>query len=338
MTIRPLSTRHTGSAVQYRGPLADLQATRRQVITVGVALAGLIALGRGVTASAQGLDIDMAYSEELLGQLGYPALDITVGPDGVDAPSELPEGWYLVSLTAPAPYTGYFDFMQPPAGLDIETATQQALEAGSMDITRMDWGYAGGTNTFVLDVPVRFATYLAPGEYQVAASYYLPEEGSEEIMTLSPLTVTAASGATPTAGTPVGLEAPPVGVRLEMTDDLRYIVTPAVVPTGPQIWEIVNTGTMHSHHVVMARYPDGTTAEAIIGDLAALFSGTPPAGEPLAAQAVGVGYAALQSGGYTTYNEFDLSPGTYAVICYILNVETGVPHLIDGMVTVFTAE
>ncbi len=336
MTLRPFSTLTRGQVGSDRHLSASTRTTRRQIVTIGAALAGLVALGRDHHAAAQGMAVETAFSEEKLRQLGYPALDITVGPDGVVAPSELPEGWYLVSLSAPAPYVGYVDFMLPPDGLDIETATQQALDAGSNDITRMDWGYAGGTNTFDPDVPVRFAIHLAPGVYQVAASYYLPDQGAEEVMTLSPLTITAAGGGTPAAGTPVAVMAPTVDVRLEMTDDLRYIVTPDVVPSGPQIWEIANTGTMHRHHVVMARYPDGTTAEAIIADMAALFSGTPPAGEPLAAQAVGVAYAALQSGGYTTYNEFDLSAGTYALVCYILNVQTGVPHLLDGMVTVFT--
>jgi hypothetical protein len=51
-----------------------------------------------------------------------------------------------------------------------------------------------------------------------------------------------------------------------------------------------------------------------------------------------VGYAALQSGGTTTWQEFDLDPGSYAVLCFIVDPETGVPHLMDGMVKTFTVE
>ncbi len=48
---------------------------------------------------------------------------------------------------------------------------------------------------------------------------------------------------------------------------------------------------------------------------------------------------ALQSGGFTTYNEFDLAPGaSYAVVCFTINVETGVPHVMDGIGTVFDVE
>lgn len=38
----------------------------------------------------------------------------------------------------------------------------------------------------------------------------------------------------------------------------------------------------------------------------------------------------------TSSNEFDLTPGTPAVICFIIDLETGRPHLMDGMVTIFT--
>jgi hypothetical protein len=48
-----------------------------------------------------------------------------------------------------------------------------------------------------------------------------------------------------------------------------------------------------------------------VSEFAAKMTGTPPAGEPLMAQFIWVGYAALQSGGQTTWAEFDLKPATY---------------------------
>ena len=56
---------------------------------------------------------------------------------------------------------------------------------------------------------------------------------------------------------------------------------------------------------------------------------------PLIAQFVHVGYAALQSGDQTTWIELDLTPGTYAAICFIVDPHTGRPHVLDRMVTVF---
>jgi hypothetical protein len=85
----------------------------------------------------------------------------------------------------------------------------------------------------------------------------------------------------------------------------------------------------------MVRVPDGATAPQIVTEFNALMTGTPIAGHPLFDQFIWVGYAALQSGGQTTWAEFDLKPATYAVICFILDPETGRPHAADGMVTVF---
>ncbi len=142
---------------------------------------------------------------------------------------------HLVLLSSESDYAGYMDIVQPPAGLDEKTATELALAAGRDDLAQPGWIYVGGTNTFEKGVPVRFAVYLKPGAYSIAASYYT--ETSEEIMTLVPLTVTGtatpvvASPVASPAATPVASNAPTVDVRLEMTDNFKYIVSP--VPAGP---------------------------------------------------------------------------------------------------------
>ncbi len=289
-----------------------------------------------VPVSAQ--EVDAAFSDVKLRELGYPVVKIHVGPDGVEAPSTLVAGYYLIEFSSEGEYSGYLDIMVPPAGLSQDEATELALAAGRDDLAQPGWRYLGGANTFVEGEPVVFAIHLDPGEYQVAASYYLPNDPNE-IMKLVPLTVTAS--ATPVAATqasPVATAAPQADVTLEMTDDLQYIVTPDPVPAGPQIWEISNTGETQSHHVVMWRVPDGKTADDIIAEFGGLIMGTPPAENALITQMQGAGYAALQSDGETTWFEFDLAPGTYAVICYIIDPESGMPHLMNGMVTVFTVE
>lgn len=306
----------------------------RRLGFVFVLLALLAASAAAVTAQ----EIDPAFSDEKLRELGYPVVKIHVGPDGVEAPSELAAGYYLIEFSSEGEYAGYLDIMVPPAGLSEEEATELALAAARDDLVQPGWQYLGGANTFEQGVPIVFAIRLDPGTYQVAASYYLPNDPNE-IMTLVPLTVTAA--ATPVAGTeasPVVTDAPQADVTLEMTDDLRYIVTPDPVPAGPQVWEIVNTGETQSHHVVMMQVPDGTTAEAILDEFGGLMMGTPPAETGVMMQSMGAAYAALQSGGHTTWYEFDLAPGTYAVICYIIDPETQMPHVMNGMVTVFEVQ
>jgi hypothetical protein len=285
-----------------------------------------------VLASAQA-EIDSAFSDTLIRELGYPEVTVDVSPEGITAPAQLPAGLHLITLVAPEGLVGYVNIMQPPTGLSEEEATRLALDAAGNDLVQPDWVYLGGTNTPTLGENASFVIDLQPGEFQWAASTY-SEGGADEIMHLSPLRVTAAR-ATPVSDTAPG---PPVpGVVLEMTDDLEYIVTPDPVPAGPQIWEFTNTGMHSAHHVVMFRVPDGTTSEQIVTEFSEMMSGTSPAGEPLMAQVAWVGYAALQSGGQTTWAEFDLKPATYAVICFIIDPVTGRPHVLDGMATVFPA-
>jgi len=297
------------------------------MVLIAIASAGWI---RPVAAQDEDERVDSAFSDQIIRTLGYPEVAITVGPDGIEAPSTLEAGLHLITLTTPEPYIAYLNLMQPAAGLSDEEILELAEAAGTNDLPQSDWVYAGGTNTPGPGESASFIIDLQPGDYQVVASYYTDDPSQEEVYALSPLTVTTATaeatpGAVETAST----------VTLEMTDDLQYIVTPDPVPAGPQVWKIENTGQMHAHHVVMVRVPDGATAQDIIGEFNGMMAGTPPAGDSLFAQAIWVGYAALQSGGATTWAEFDLDPATYAVICFIINPDTGRPHAADGMVTVF---
>jgi hypothetical protein len=298
-----------------------------------------LALFAASAASIAAQDMDVAFGDVKLRELGYPVVKIHVGPDGVEAPSTLEAGYYLIEFSSEGKYSGYMDIMVPPAGLSHEDATEQALMAARDDLVQPGWQYLGGANTFVEGEPVVFAIHLDPGEYQIAASYYLMEEGAEEIMTLVPLTVTAP--ATPVAATqasPVAAGAPQADVTLEMTDDLQYIVSPDPVPAGPRIWQITNTGETQSHHVVMTRVPDGTTADDIVAEFHGMMAGTPPSEGGVVAQLTYVAYAALESGGATTWYAFDLDPGTYAVICYIIDPATQMPHMMNGMITIFTVQ
>jgi hypothetical protein len=304
---------------------------------LGILAAAAIAVtGSLGPVMAQEDQVDSAFSDEVIRTLGFPEVEITVGPDGVEAPSELPAGLHLVTFAAAEPFIGYLNVMQAPEGLSEEEAAEQALAAARDDLVQPGWVYAGGTNTPNVGETATIIVDLQPGEYQIAASYYTEEAGGEdEIMELVPLTVTEAeAGASPAAAAE-----PAATVTLEETDDLQYIVTPDPVPAGPQVWKITNTGEMHAHHVVMVRVPEGTTAQDIIGEFNAMMAGTPPPADGgVFAQFIWVGYAALQSGGWTTWAEFDLEPATYAVICFIIDPETGRPHAADGMVTVFNVE
>ena len=300
---------------------------RRAIVTVAAIAVGLSGWVGGALAQEQ--NIDSAFSTEIMSTLGYPELTVEVGPDGVNAPESVEAGLHLVTLSSPEPYVAYLDIVETPEGLSNEDLVFQALEAGRNDMPQEGWTYLGGSNTDNPGGAVSFIIDLEPGDYHLAASYYVPN-AENEAMSVVPFTVTEAE-----ASTDATVE-PPATVNLEETDDLQYIVTPATLESGSQLWKIENTGTEMAHHVVMVRIPDGATAPEIITEFNGMMTGTPPAGDSIFSQLVWVGYAALQSGGQAVWSEFDLDPGTYAVICFIMDHETGRPHAADGMVTVFT--
>ena len=300
---------------------------RRAIVTVAAIAVGLSGWVGG--AQAQDDRLDSAFSTEIMSTLGYPELTVEVGPDGVNAPESVEAGLHLVTLSSPEPYVAYLDIVETPEGLSNDELVFQALEAGRNDMPQEGWTYLGGTNTDNPGGTVGFIIDLEPGDYHLAASYYEPYADSEA-MSVVPFTVTEAEA------TPDAVAEPPATVNLEETDDLQYIVTPETLESGPQLWKIENTGTEMAHHVVMMRVPDGATAPEIITEFNGMMAGTPPAGDSIFAQGIWVGYAALQSGGQTVWSEFNLKPGTYAVVCFIMDHETGRPHAADGMVTVFT--
>ncbi|MCA9878910.1 MAG: hypothetical protein KC442_14055 [Thermomicrobiales bacterium] len=298
---------------------------RKAIVTFAAVALGLSSWVGGT--QAQDSQIDAAFSNEIMSTLGYPELTINVGPDGVDAPERVAAGLHLVTLSAPEPYVAYLNIVETPGGLTDEELVAQALAAGRNDMPQEGWTYLGGTNLGNPGEPVSFIIDLEPGDYHLAASYYEADADSEA-MSVVPLTVTDAVGDASSA--------PTATVNLEETDDMQYVLTPETLESGPQLWKIENTGAEMAHHVVMVRVPEGATAPEIITEFNGMMAGTPPAGDSAFAQAIWVGYAAMQSGGQTIWSEFDLDPGTYAVICFILDHETGRPHAVDGMVTVFT--
>lgn len=300
---------------------------RRAIVTVAAIAVGLSGWVGG--ALAQDERVDSAFSTEMMSTLGYPEVTVDVGPGGVNAPESVDAGPHLVTLSSPEPYVAYLDIVETPEGLSNDELVSQALEAGRNDMPQEGWTYLGGTNTDNPGGKVSFIIDLEPGDYHLAASYYEPYAESEA-MSVVPFTVTE-SETTPAAAAEL-----PATVNLEETDDLRYILTPETLESGPQIWKIENTGAEMAHHVVMMRVPDGAAAPEIITEFNSTMAGTPPAGDSVFAQGIWVGYAALQSGGQTVWSEFDLEPATYAVICFIMDHETGRPHAADGMVTVFT--
>ena len=85
-----------------------------------------------------------------------------------------------------------------------------------------------------------------------------------------------------------------------------------------------------THEFQLLRVPDGTTAAALLQ----CFTG-PPSACTLKSQPVDSGGASSIAPGSTHWVELHLKPGTYAALCFVPDINTGMPHAFMGMITVF---
>lgn len=86
------------------------------------------------------------------------------------------------------------------------------------------------------------------------------------------------------------------------------------------------------HEFALLRVPAGTTKSALLACLAG-----PPSGCKLDfTQIMDSGGVGPILPGATQWVELHLKPGTYAALCFVPDIVTGMPHAFMGMITVFT--
>jgi hypothetical protein len=108
------------------------------------------------------------------------------------------------------------------------------------------------------------------------------------------------------------------------TSEFAFDIPPAFDGNGT--FTIDNTGGEQVHEAVFYSLTDGATVD----DAVAALTADPPTGPPPIVPAGGV--ALVGPGDQTTF-DLALDPGSYAVLCFIPDVETGAPHLALGMAT-----
>jgi hypothetical protein len=289
----------------------------------------LLTLFRAGAVRAQEIQVEPAFSNTLLASAALPEIVLTQTETGFDAPREVAAGRYLVSLTSLPGWSAYLDLVQPPAGLAEADAGEQFLSAARYDTPVPGWTYGGGT--YADDGGTAWVVFdLAPGEWTWGLSAQPSEQGAEETPYLLPLSVTVG---TPAAFNGVSTLNPTVDVK--MTEFVFGGLEDATLPAGPQVWRFSNVGG-HSHHMVLFRTPQLVTADDVDALVAAFLGATPTPPPQWWLEAVWVGYAAILSPDHAFMTEFDLAPGSYIALCFIIDPATGLPHLAEGMAQAFT--
>ena len=315
-----------------RGLRLSRRAALRSLAAATVLSAALVAPFSSFSRATAQEQVDPSFSNTLLPSFGLPELNLEQTSESiVGVPGRIPAGSYLVNYSS-TEVLGYVLFAQYPADLPMDQALEQAKAAGSNDQQQPGWVYGGGSYVEP-GATVQVVVELTAGDWKVVSSNRPPEGNFEtdEIYSIVPLTVTEAA---PAAASPVpGITA---GVHVEMPG-MAYVMDTDTVAAGPNVWEFENTGDQ-AHHMVMMRTPRLVTSDDIDAMIASFTSATPPAGDSWFVNSTWVGYTALVSPGLTVWNEFDLEPGSYVMLCFIADTETGMPHLMMGMWTPFTVE
>jgi len=303
------------------------------------ALFALIAalLGPGMLAVAA-QEATPEAGDSLLAGLGYPELVVTTDGTDFDIPEEIEAGRYRVVLENSGELSADLEFLQLPEGTTVDDL-MTAFE--SQEFSVPDWFFETVFNGGPLSEPGETGDVildLTPGEWIVNLYVYEDtDEGPSGEDSNLPKSIMV-TGEMPTLDNPADV------IAIELVE--MAFVLPETITAGPQIWQITTTGEQ-PHHMILGQVPDGTTEEQVLELVNAMFS--PPAASPeagatpvetaLAFEDVTDVFETLAlSTDRSNWFGVDLAPGTYVAVCFLPDEETGQPHIMLGMLDVFTVE
>lgn len=273
--------------------------------------------------------------------LGLPELQINVSDDGWDAPAEIAAGRYLIT----ASYEGERDFgtvafLSLPSDWTIDGLNERLAEGDdsaspvasdgtgvSSTVDSLGWLYEvtlaggvspvdGGTAQGIVD--------LFPGSWAIWADAFTP----------------AAIELTVTGEMPADLPEPASTVTVTGTSDgesFGFEIDGDIEP-GTQVIKVVNASDQ-PHFLEVVQLSSLVTEEQLAEYLLAKPGGTPVADSDVPADLevfLTPLYAATQSPGTTQWMVATVSPGAYAMVCWLPDPgHNGESHAQRGMITIF---
>jgi hypothetical protein len=275
--------------------------------------------------------------------LGLPQIDITMTDTAFEGvPATLTAGRHVVALTNATSIEGEPSggtFLRLPDGMDADAFLEMVAGPEASPVAEM--GAEGSPAAAEDEVPMWFfevvmaggpfadpgatayaVVELTPGEWIFWAESSDAPQGAVQISV--------------TGEAPADSPLPTPGIRLEMSDFAFTFDGP--VSAGPVVIELANTGDQ-PHFVIIAQVPDGTTVDDVMGLLEQEFTGATPAPDAEGGLAfedvIPVFNHGNQSAGTTAWYADELQAGTHVAVCFIPDLETGMPHVMLGMIEVF---
>lgn len=253
-------------------------------------------------------------------------MTVTVGEDvefGGGVAFVQPEGMtadeFLAAVAGPAEVAGEAPGGTPELAVEGTPAEGDGEEMGGAPPEFLfQFPYAGGiyaeagqTAQVVLD--------LASGEWVAW--------GDDPTAPQAPVVVNV------TGEMPADLTEPESGATITMAE-YTIEVTGGELTAGQQVVKITNVGAQ-PHFIFVALGPDSMTGEDIEAILESEMTGTPPATDlDPDADFVPVLGTGTQSTGTDIWVTMDLEPGKYLMICFFPDIESGLPHALEGMYSI----
>jgi hypothetical protein len=251
----------------------------------------------------------------------YPVLEVTVTDSAVEVGSTtIPTGNVVLRVTNASSMNSSAGMLGPGEG-----QTMDDLKASMATPIPDDEFPALLYQAVVLGGP----TELQPGQTGealiavTAGDWVVFPEGSQ-----APAFVTAADSPDSNTTDPTA--------QLEVTVGDFYFKGLDNVPAGPAIWKVTSEGKQ-PHMIAISQVPNGTTFDQIMATVQFMGTGTPVAGS-LQESDFGPANAGLLmlSSGKSCWVPADLDEGTYVALCFVTDPATHQPHVMEGMVNLFT--
>jgi len=251
-------------------------------------------------------------------QAGGAPIAFTVNDSAITGPDTVAPGTQTLNISNTGAMPHDLHIMRLNDGVTLEQLLAAAPQGNNPDPQSILAFYAlaqqyGGADTMDPGMGQLLTADLAAGNYLA-----VDETGDQPI--LKPFTVTGPSA---------GIRTPQADVVV--TEGEMYFDAPQSIKAGSNVVKVTNVGNQ-VHMLVLARIDSGHTVDDVIRGIAANTGGPPPDWvHPVP------GMPDL-SPGLTVYTTLTFDPGTYVLLCFEPDADTGRPHVALGMIGSFTAQ
>jgi hypothetical protein len=284
----------------------------RWTAIAGIALLGLCACGQKDSG-------DEAGGATATTAAAPPEVHFTSRDFAFEGPATISSGWTTIVLHNAGPNLHHLTLFRLTEGKTVDDfkAAVAAMKPG--EVMPPMWAVpAGGVNPPDVGADTRAIVDIAPGTYAVVCVVDVPDHVPHIMKGMI-------SGLTVTPSTAAAVPEPTADLTVDMVD---FAFAPSAPFTaGHHVLKVVNSGTQ-PHEFEVIKLGEGKTMD----DLARwgqTFEGDLPGSS--------LGGAAPMSPGQVEYVPMDLTPGNYAILCFVLDpTKNNMPHLAEGMVLPFT--